>query len=138
MEALLREVVDLRALDHATVTDKGDLVDAKAGFDLGDLCREGLRLLRIAGKDFDRDRLPILVTEEANDHLHLPFFAIAIVAKGGQFVVGPFQVATRDIIQKQVDGLGLGALCKEPILYRSLASRQPIQVLVQCILIKRA
>jgi hypothetical protein len=63
MEALLREVFDLLALDHATVTDKGDRVDAKPGFDLGDLCRKGRRLLRIAGKDCDRDRMPILVTE---------------------------------------------------------------------------
>jgi hypothetical protein len=63
MEALLREVFDLLAFEHAPVTDEGDRVDAKPGFDLGDLCRKGLRILRIAGKDFDRDRLAVLVAE---------------------------------------------------------------------------
>jgi len=37
-----------------------------------------------------------------------PFLRIAIVAKGGQFVVCTFQVATRDIVQKQGDRLALG------------------------------
>jgi hypothetical protein len=53
----------LLALDHAPVTDEGDLVDAKPGFDLGDLGRKGLRILRIAGKDFDGDRMAVLVAE---------------------------------------------------------------------------
>ena len=59
MEPLLREVCDLLAFDHAPVADEGDRVDAKPGFDLVDLCRKGLRILRIAGKDFDRDRTAI-------------------------------------------------------------------------------
>ena len=68
----------------------------------------------------------------------LAFLAIAIIAKGRQCVVRAFQVATGDIIQKQADRCGLGALRKEPILYRGLGPSQPIQVLVQRILIKRA
>jgi len=63
MEPLLREVFDVLALDHAPVTDEGDLVDAKPRFDLGELPRKGLRILRIAGKDFDRDRMAVLVAE---------------------------------------------------------------------------
>jgi hypothetical protein len=63
MEPLLREIVDLLAFDHAPVTDEGDLVDAKPGFDLVDLCRKGLRILRIAGKDFERDRMAVLGAE---------------------------------------------------------------------------
>src|SRR5262249_53928314 len=40
----------------------------------------------------------------------------AIVAKGRQCVLRPFQVATGHIIQKQADGFGLCALRKEPTL----------------------
>jgi hypothetical protein len=49
-----------------------------------------------------------------------------------------FQVAPGHIIQKEGDWFGLDTLRKEPILYRGLDPRQPIQVLVQGILIKRA
>ena len=58
MEPLLREVCDLLTFDHALVADEGDRADAKPGLDLVDLCRKGLRILRIAGKDFDRDGWP--------------------------------------------------------------------------------
>jgi hypothetical protein len=70
--------------------------------------------------------------------LQFPFFAVAIVTKGRQCVVRAFQVAPGHIIQKQADRFGRGALRKEPILDRGLAPRQPIQVLIQGILIKRA
>jgi hypothetical protein len=43
MEPLLCEVFDWLTFDHAPVADEGDLVDAKPGFDLGDLRRKGLR-----------------------------------------------------------------------------------------------
>ena len=49
-----------------------------------------MRIVGIAGKHFDGDRMPVLVTEEADDNLQLPSFAIAIVAKRGQFVVCAF------------------------------------------------
>ena len=63
LASLLREVFDLLAFKHAPVADEGDLVDAKPGFDLVDLRRKGLRILRIAGKYFDRDRMTYLVAE---------------------------------------------------------------------------
>src|SRR4051794_13433658 len=100
MEALLREVFDLLALDHTTVTDEGDVCDAKSGLDLRKLRRHSVRIVGIAGKHFDGDGMTVLVAEQADDNLALPLFAITIVAKGGQCVLGPFQVATRDIIQK--------------------------------------
>jgi hypothetical protein len=137
MEPLLREVFDLLAFHHAPIADEGDLMDAKPGFDLVELGRPGLRIVRIAGKDFDRDRMARLVAEEADDDLPLAFLAIAIIAKGRQFVVCAFQIAARDIIQKQGARLGLSALGIESVLDRSLGASQPIQVLVQRILIKR-
>ena len=73
-------------------------VAAKPALDLCKLRRKGARILGIAWKHFNGDRLAVLVAEEANDNLHLPFFAITIVAKGGQCVLGPFQVATGHII----------------------------------------
>ncbi len=106
MEPLLREVVDVLAFDHAPIADEGDRVDAKPRFDLGDLSRKGLRILRMAGTDFDRDRMAVLVAEEADDALRLAFLAIALVANGRQGGWGPFHVATRDLIQKEVDGGG--------------------------------
>ncbi len=63
MEPLLREVFDVLAFDHAPIADEGDLVDVKPRFDLVDLCRKGLRILRIARKYFDRDWMAVLVAE---------------------------------------------------------------------------
>lgn len=126
MEPLRGEVFDLLAFDHAPVAHKRDLGDAKSGLDLRKLRRQGVRIGGISWKHFDRDRMPVLVAEQANDNLQFPFFAIAIVAKGGQFVVPAFQVATGHIIQKEVDWFGLAALRKEPILYHGLDPRQPI------------
>ena len=63
MESLLREVFDLLALDHATVANEGDLVDAKPGLDLRQLRSKGVRILGIAGKHFDGDRMSVLVAE---------------------------------------------------------------------------
>src|SRR5262249_49502647 len=136
MAPLLNEVFDLLAFNHATVADEGDLCDAKPGLDFVELRRKGVRIVRIAGKDFDGDRMAGLVAEKTDDDLHLAFLAIAIVAKGGQGVVRAFQVAPGDIIQKQANRFGLCTLSKEPILYRGLGPSQPIEVLVQRILIK--
>jgi len=136
MEPLLREVCDLLAFDHAPIADEGDRVDVKPRFDLVDLCRKGLRILRIARKDFDRDWMAVLVAEEADDDLTLAFLAIAIIAKGRQGVVRAFHVAPGHIIQKQADRCGLCTLRKEPLLYPCLGPSQPIEVFVQRILIK--
>ena len=51
--------------------------------------------------------------------------------------MGPFQVATGHIIQKQAGRCRLLSLRKEAILYPCLGPRQPIQVLIERILIKR-
>ncbi len=63
MEPLLREVFYLLALDHAAVTNEGDLLDAKPTLELRHLRSHGVWILRIAGKHFDGDRLPLLVAE---------------------------------------------------------------------------
>ena len=98
MEPVRHEVVDLLALDHATVADEGDRCDAKPGLDLVDLRRKGVRLLGIAWKYFDGDRIAGLVAEEADDDLHLALLAIAMIAKCRQSVVRAFEGATGDII----------------------------------------
>jgi hypothetical protein len=137
MEPLRREGCDLLALDPAPVADAGDRADAKPGGDLGDLCRQGLPIVRMAGKDFDRDRRAVRVAEEADDDLTLALLAIALRAKGRQGVWGPCPGAPRDLIQKEVDRLGRGALGIESVLAGGWGSSQPIQVLVQRLLIKR-
>src|SRR5262249_2922217 len=63
MEPLLGEVFDLLALDHTSVTHEGNLADAKPALEVGNLRSQGLRLLGIAGKDLNGDRLPLLVAE---------------------------------------------------------------------------
>ena len=63
MKPLLREVFDLLAFDHATVADEGNGLDTKSGLDLGELYRQGVRIVGIAGKHFDRDRIAVLVAE---------------------------------------------------------------------------
>jgi hypothetical protein len=57
------EVFDLLALDHATVADEGDRGDAKPCLDLVELRSKGVRILGIAGKHFDGDRMAFLVAE---------------------------------------------------------------------------
>ena len=79
--------------------------------------------------------MAVLVAASADDDLPLALLAIALRANGRQGVVGPFQGATRDLRQKEVDGLGLGALGIESVLDGGWGSRQPIQVLVQRLLI---
>src|SRR5467141_1123105 len=137
MEPLLGEVFDLLALDHAPVANEGDRCGAKSGLDLLELRRKGVWIGGIAGKHVDSDRMPVLVAEWTDDKLALPFFAIAIVAKGGQFVVCTFQVATRDIVQKQGDRLALGALSIESVLDGGLPVGEPIEVFIEGIFIKR-
>ena len=63
MEPLLSEGFDLLAFDHATVADEGDCLDAKSCLDLVDLRSQGVRLLGIPRKHFDRDRIAVLVAE---------------------------------------------------------------------------
>jgi hypothetical protein len=63
MEPLLGEVFDLLALDHASVTNEGNLLDAKPALELRHLRSQGLRILGVAGKDFNGDRMPLLVAE---------------------------------------------------------------------------
>src|SRR5262249_23940304 len=63
MEPLLREGFHLLALDHTSVTHEGNPADAKHALELGNLRSQGLRLLGIAGKDLNGDRLPLLVAE---------------------------------------------------------------------------
>src|SRR6516162_2967503 len=53
MEPLLGEVFDLLALDHASVTHEGDLLDAKPALELRNLGSQGVRILGIARKHFD-------------------------------------------------------------------------------------
>src|SRR5262249_29399038 len=136
MEPLWGKVFDLLALDHATVANEGDRGDTKPDLDLLELRSKGVWIGGISGQHFDRDPMSVLVAESADDNLVVPFFAIAIVAKCGPFVMCPFQVATRDIVQKQAGRCGLCTLRKEPILYTCLGPSQPIEVFVQRILIK--
>jgi hypothetical protein len=63
MEPLLGEVFDLLALDHTSVTNKGNLLDAKPALELCSLRSQGMRIWGIAGKHFDGDRMPLLVAE---------------------------------------------------------------------------
>ena len=63
MEPVLSEVFDLLALDHATVADEGDLLNAKSCPDLRKLRSKGVRILGIAGKHFDGDGMAVLVAE---------------------------------------------------------------------------
>jgi hypothetical protein len=63
MEPLLGEVFDVLALDHATVANEGDRGDAKPTLELLNLRSHGVRILGIAGKHFDGDRMPVLVAE---------------------------------------------------------------------------
>src|SRR5262249_56321634 len=63
MAPVLHEVFDLLALDHATVADEGDLCNTKPALDLLKLRSKGARVLRIAWKHFNGDRMAVLVAE---------------------------------------------------------------------------
>jgi len=61
-----------------------------------------------------------------------------MVAQGGQGVGGPCQGAPGHIRHKQAGRFGLWSLRKEAILDPCLGPRQPIQILLERIVIKRA
>ena len=63
MEPVLGKVFDLLAFDHAAVAHEGDRGDAKSALELRHLRSHGVWILRIAGKHFDGDRMPVLVAE---------------------------------------------------------------------------
>jgi hypothetical protein len=137
MAPLRGEVCALLALDHPSGTHEGHLWDAQPVLALHPLGSQGLRLWGMAGKHCDRNGRPVLVAESTNDHLQLPFFPIAMGAKGGPGVVGAFHGAPGDIRQKQAGRCRLLALRTEAILSPGWGSRQPIPMLRERIFIKR-
>src|SRR5439155_3586405 len=92
----------LSALDHAAVADKGHPFTTEAFAGFVDLRRKGLGILGVAAKDFHRNGFSSLVAQSADDDLFFVLLAIPAVAIGSQGVVLPLQVATGDIVEKQL------------------------------------
>ena len=61
MKAGLGQVLDLAALDHATIPNESHLLTSEALADLGDLFGKGLRVLGVAEKYFSGERFPVLI-----------------------------------------------------------------------------
>ena len=92
---------DLRALDHTAVANEGDLAPSKTLGNLIDLKGKSLGILSISGEDFDGQRPPGIVTQQANDNLQLSAFAIAVIAKGAKGVVFALEISAGHIIKQE-------------------------------------
>jgi hypothetical protein len=136
VEALLVERLDLRALDHPAIADKGDLATAKPRGDLIDLRGERLGVLGISGKDFDGQWAPCVIAQQPNDNLPLAAFAIAVIAKSAKGVVFAFEVGTGNVVQEQTSRRPQPL--KETSFDLGLLPRQPIEIGIEIVLVKRA
>ena len=96
----LGAVGSVLVLAHAAVTNEGNRLDAKPALALHHLCSHGVRSVGMTGKHCAGDRRPRLVAESADAKLRLPFCPSALVAPGGQGVLGSFHVAPGHIRQK--------------------------------------
>src|SRR5215475_9779700 len=101
---------------------------------LGNLVRDGGSILSVPGKNFDAHRTTFGAAEQSDDHLFMPPFAVAIVARGDDIALGvsPFKVAAGYIIEYQVTIFKMTA-CQRT-LDGALALRQPIHgVITMCL-----
>src|SRR5246127_4116279 len=71
---------------------------------LRNFVRDSGSILSVTSKNFDAYRTTFGTAEQSDDHLFMPPFAIAIVARGDDLALGvsPFKVATGNIIEDQV------------------------------------
>jgi hypothetical protein len=90
--------------------------------------------LRIASKERDGERRPLLIAEEPDHDLPFPALPIPPVPKGRQFVLVPFHIAARHIIEKEAQVLGARVLPGEASLHRGLVLPQPIEIVLQVVL----
>ncbi len=105
---------------------------------LGDLLGKGLRILGVAPKDFCRDRLAVLIAQQADDNLLFTPLAVAIVAVGAILVLLAFQIAAGHVIEKQLRLLLSMAGGKESLFNLNLVLTEPAEIFIEIVLIKSA
>jgi len=94
------------------------------------------RLLRVALEHFGRDRLAPLVTQQPDNYLFLALVAIARITVCPERVLLTLQIAARHIVEKQLGPLIAPPLGKQPPLDRCLPLAQPLEILIEVVLIK--
>src|SRR6516225_4645651 len=97
---------------------------------LGNLVRYGGSILSVTGKNFDAHRTTFGAAEQSDDHLFMPPFAVAIVARGDDIALGvsPFKIAAGNIIEDQMTLFEVTACPRT--LDGALALQQPVHGLI--------
>src|SRR6516164_7757207 len=97
---------------------------------LRNLGGDGGSILSVTSKNFDAHRTTFGTAEQSDDHLFMPPFAVAIVARGNDIAQGvsPFKVATGNIIEYQVTIFKMTAC--QSTLDGALTLQQPVKGLI--------
>ena len=138
VKVLLSQFLDLRSLDHAPIPHEGHALAPKALDHFADLGAEGFGVSGVTGENFDGQGPPLLVAEQADDDLFFARLAVAVVTPGRQRVVVAFQIAAGDVIKEKVRAAVGVKVLEEPLFNVDLVVRQPGQVGVKLIFVKRA
>ena len=101
MKAGPSQFLNLVALEHASVPDERHMLAAKPLRHLRNLGRHGRHVWGISSKDLHGDRRALFVTQQPNDDLFLPRFAVPVIAKRCEGVAVALEVTARDVIQKE-------------------------------------
>src|SRR5262249_18805573 len=93
---------------------------------LRNLVRDGGSILSVTGKNFDAHRTTFGAAEQSDDHLFMPPFAVAILARGDDIAlrVSPFKIADGDIIEYEMSIFEVTA--GQSTLAGALALQQPV------------
>jgi hypothetical protein len=133
---LVVKPLNLWSFDHAAISDDRDMTGGEPFGKLVDLVAEGHRVGGVAGKRLNRDRFALAVAEQAVHDLPFALLAVALITEGGQVVVRAFQITAGHIVEEQV-GLPIGLVkTEQPILDRVLTLGQPVEIVVQVILVE--
>src|SRR5271170_7146601 len=126
----------LRRFDHAAVADESHPFGAETRRRLAQLRGERLDVRRVAGEQFDRQRAPVGVAQEADHDLALARLAIPVVAEGGERVLLAFQISAGHVVEKHIRRRRRLSLSKQPGLDIRLMLRQPIEIGVEIVFVE--
>jgi hypothetical protein len=101
MKAGLSQGLNLVTLDHASVSHERHLFTPKAPRYLRDLRRQGDHIRGIPGKDVHGHGHALFITQQPQDYLFFPSFAVSVITKCRKSVALALEVTARDVIEKQ-------------------------------------
>jgi hypothetical protein len=95
------QLLTLAALEHTPVSDERHTLAVKPLRHLRNLGRYSRHIWGIPSTDLHGDRRTLFVTQQPNDDLFLPRFAVPVIAKRREGVALALEVTARDVIEKE-------------------------------------